>query len=136
MSPNEAKKKKNEKMLREMQLERLKKGVDAKFEQGNIVRITTLPSIYARGYKRGWSKELFFVTAIDQRYAPTMYQLHDFTGEKIDGKFYRQEMQLINPPIMPLFPLIELKGKKATWADGTTNIISSENFINILNNHL
>lgn len=75
----------------------VKKGdkLKASFHVGDRVRISKLNGVFRRGYLPGWSDELFTVHAIDRKYSPLMYVLRDDSGEILQGKFYKQELQLV-----------------------------------------
>ena len=57
-----------------------------KFKVGDTVRVSKYKSIFAKGYEV--SKVL--------RGDPTVYEIEDHEGEPIIGKFYEQELSLIN----------------------------------------
>lgn len=76
----------------------LKSGEKTKtaFRVGDRVRISKLSGPFRRGYLPGWSDELFTVHSIDRKYQPLMYTLKDDSNEILEGRFYKQELQLVS----------------------------------------
>lgn len=66
-----------------------------KFKVGESVRITKYKSIFTKGYEANFTEELFKVVKVI-RGDPTVYEIEDHTGEQIIGKFYEQELSLVN----------------------------------------
>ena len=63
-----------------------------KFKIGDYVRISRIKGVFEKGYVPKWSKEVFKIINVDTLY-PTMYEIEDQLGEKIEGKFYEPELQ-------------------------------------------
>ena len=84
----------NEAELRERLYRPYKKPV-YKFDVGDKVRISKNVSKFQKGYEGGWSKEVFVVKDCHPTNPPT-YQLRDYSGEDIKGKFYAQELQKVD----------------------------------------
>jgi len=65
-----------------------------KFEIGDKVRIVKHKNIFAKGYMKNWTDELFLITI---RYPsnPATYGLKDLLREEIKGRFYEQEIQKV-----------------------------------------
>jgi len=68
-----------------------------KFNIGDRVRISESKNLFKKGYLKQWSEELL---VIRERYPTSSktYQVEDLSGEKIKGKFYEAELQLIVTP--------------------------------------
>ena len=62
---------------------------------GDTVRISKVKSVFAKGYLPSWTEEIFTVTDINQKDQPTTYKLKDYSGEEVEGSFYRHEIQPI-----------------------------------------
>ena len=63
---------------------------DSRFKVGDRVRI--FKNIFAKGYTRNWSTEIFIVNKINDT-VPYTYNLKDLNGEEIIGSFYDRELQ-------------------------------------------
>ena len=75
-----------------------------------ISRITQSP--FKKNFDQNWSEEVFRVVKIDLTDTPTMYSIEDLRGEKIDGKFYKEELQRISmPDIFRIERIIKSKGR-------------------------
>ena len=66
-----------------------------KFKVGDTVRVSKYKSIFAKGYEANFTEEIFRVSKV-LRGDPTVYEIQDHEGEPIIGKFYEQELSLIN----------------------------------------
>ena len=66
-----------------------------KFKVGDTVRVSKYKSIFAKGYEANFTEEIFRVSKV-LRGDPTVYEIEDHKGEPIIGKFYEQELSLIN----------------------------------------
>ena len=64
----------------------------SRFKVGDRVRISKFKNIFAKGYTRNWSKEIFIVDKINDT-VPYTYNLKDLNDEEIIGSFYDQELQ-------------------------------------------
>lgn len=62
---------------------------------GDKVRISKVKSVFAKGYLPNWTEEIFTVSSINTKHSPITYKLKDYTGEEIEGSFYRQEIEPI-----------------------------------------
>ncbi len=63
---------------------------------GDRVRISKVKSAFAKGYLPNWTEEEFFVDEIDTRFTPVMYRLIDYHGNRVEGSFYREELQVVD----------------------------------------
>ena len=68
---------------------------DPKFKVGDYVRISKYKNVFAKGYKRNWSEEVFVISKIKNTVAWT-YVISDLSGEEIIGSFYEKELQKTN----------------------------------------
>ena len=62
---------------------------------GDKVRISKVKSVFAKGYLPNWTEEIFIVSEINDKFTPRMYKLKDYSGQVIDGSFYREEIEPI-----------------------------------------
>jgi hypothetical protein len=88
----------------------------SQFKVGDYVRISKFKKTFEKGYTPQWSKEVFKVIEVDNSRNPIMYGLEDSMGEKIEGRFYADELQKTN---LKDFSVVEkiigektVKGKK------------------------
>lgn len=66
-----------------------------------------------KNFDQNWSEEIFRVVGVDKRDFPIMYNLQDLKGEDIAGKFYKQELQVIDelPQTYRIEKILATKGK-------------------------
>ena len=62
---------------------------------GDKVRISKVKSVFDKGYLPNWTEEIMTVAEINDKDTPRMYTLKDYAGERIDGSFYREEIEVI-----------------------------------------
>ena len=67
-----------------------------KFQVGDLVRLSKKHGTFSKGYKQGWTRELFKVCEVDTRSHPVMYSVCDSSDEIIQGRFYASELQKID----------------------------------------
>lgn len=72
------------------------KAIPIKLKVGDYVRITRVKTTFEKGYTPKWSKEVFKIYNVNTKQTPVMYSIEDQQGEKIDGKFYQNELQKTN----------------------------------------
>lgn len=65
-----------------------------KFEIDDKVRISESRMVFKKAYKQRWSMEIFKVTNRLPTDPPT-YEIEDYSGEPIKGKFYAEELQKV-----------------------------------------
>lgn len=70
-----------------------------KFNVDDYVRISIERVPFRKGYKRGWTEEVFVITKRHSR-NPPVYNIRDLEGEDIEGTFYEKELQKIKKPIL------------------------------------
>jgi transposase InsO family protein len=66
-----------------------------KYRVDDQVRISRYKSTFAKGYDANFTEEIFKISKVF-RWDPTMYELTDHTGEPIVGKFYEEELSLVD----------------------------------------
>ena len=64
---------------------------DPKFKVGDRVRISKYKNIFAKGYTRNWSEEIFVIKKVKNT-VPWTYVINDLNGEEITGTFYEKEL--------------------------------------------
>ncbi len=65
---------------------------------GDYVRIVMNMRQFQKEATSSWSKEIFKVSSIMQT-APYTYKIQDMNGDMLEGSFYREELQRVQPPI-------------------------------------
>lgn len=60
--------------------------------------MSKVKSIFEKGYLPSWTEEEFFIDKINTKYTPTTYKVRDYSGNVIEGSFYRQEIQPVDRP--------------------------------------
>ena len=65
---------------------------------GDLVRISKVKSVFAKGYLPNWTEEIFTIASLNTKFSPTTYKLKDSNDEMIKGSFYRYEIQPITHP--------------------------------------
>ena len=65
-----------------------------KFYVGDFVRIVKEDEAFRKGYKQSFTDEVFEVESL-AAFIPPTYSLIDANGDKIEGKFYQPELQLV-----------------------------------------
>lgn len=66
-----------------------------KFKMSDAVRISKSKGVFTKGYKPGWSEELFYIHQINDKMFPTTYKIRDYEGKVIEGSFYEPELQKV-----------------------------------------
>ena len=91
MTPHEASQKKNEERVKG-NIEKPKKAKPPKFKLGDLVRVSKLKNIFAKGYTPNWTEEVFEIDQILPT-NPITYKLIDLMQEDIEGSWYKQQLQ-------------------------------------------
>jgi len=65
-----------------------------RFRIGDRVRLSKKKSMFAKGYKTNFTKEIFVITKRIGR-DPPVYTISDMQGQPIVGTMYASEMQLV-----------------------------------------
>ena len=83
-----------------------------KYKVGDYVRISKLVgSAFIKNFDNNWSDEVFKISLVDDK-NPVMYSIKDYEDEPIKGKFYQQELQVIDEPkVFRIQEIIRTKGK-------------------------
>jgi hypothetical protein len=68
------------------------------FQVGDYVRISRKRKTFERGYHEKWTTEIFVVDGVDFWETPVVYRIKDLGDEKVEGTFYRQELQKVKKP--------------------------------------
>ena len=68
-----------------------KKNKSPKFRVGDSVRISKTRKQFQKGYKEGWTKEIFIIDEIKLT-KPVTYKLKDYNEEVLIGSFYEPEL--------------------------------------------
>lgn len=64
------------------------------YKINDLVRIYRYKYVFAKGYERNWSRELFKIDKIIPT-DPPFYKLKDLKNEEVQGNFYTEELQKI-----------------------------------------
>ena len=59
------------------------------------IRISKYKNIFAKGYTRNWSEEVFVIKKVKNT-VPWTYVISDLKGEEIVGTFHEKELQITN----------------------------------------
>ncbi|XP_014206398.1 uncharacterized protein LOC106637933 [Copidosoma floridanum] len=70
------------------------------YNVGDLVRISKMRSVFAKGYESGWTLELFRIVRTRQ---PPVYFLRDLSDEDVDGFFYEEELSRIRKELNESF---------------------------------
>ena len=101
MTPFEAEKEENEKVVRRTYFERyVKAGIKsqkAKYKVGDSVRIWKERGTFHRGYMEDFSREHFIITKVLTNLPVPRYKLKDYKEEDIIGSFFEDELVRFNP---------------------------------------
>ena len=62
---------------------------------GDIIKTSKYKNIFAKGYVRNWSEEVFVVKKVRNIY-PWTYVINDLNQEEIVRTFYENELQKMN----------------------------------------
>ena len=84
---------------------------DPKFNVGDHVRILKYKNIFAKGYTRNWSEEVFVIKEVENT-VPWTYVINDLNGEEIVGTFYEKELQKGNKQKFRIEKVMKKKGDK------------------------
>ena len=68
-----------------------------KYNLNALVRISKARRTFKKGYLPNWTEEIFTVKSRQNRTRP-LYEIVDFNGEPIKGKFYEEELQEVENP--------------------------------------
>ena len=68
-----------------------------KYKLNSLVRISKARRTFKKGYLSNWTEEIFTIKSREGRNRP-LYEIQDFNGEPIKGKFYEEELQEVDNP--------------------------------------
>lgn len=91
------------------ELEYLKK-TPCQLKEGDVVRVSKAKLTFEKGYESNWTEEIFVVTKCEQRLQLPVYRIKDLLGEPIQGTFYIEELQKVQPK--ELFPIEKILDKR------------------------
>ena len=60
-----------------------------------MVCVQRYPNVFARGYDRTYSKEIFKIIKVLNHLPITMFTLSDVNDKEIDGNFYPEELSVV-----------------------------------------
>lgn len=84
-----------------------------KFKVGNRVRITKIAGKFFRGYKPRFVEEVFVISKVLTKMPVAMYDLETIDGkENILGRFYQNELTLVNQDTYRIEKIVKRKGNK------------------------
>ena len=96
---------------------------DPKYKIADHLKISKYKNIFAKGYVRNWSEEVFMIKKIKNT-VPWTYVIDNLKGEEIIGTFYEKELQNANQKEFRVEKVIKRKGDgKATKAVLITTLI-------------
>ena len=84
---------------------------DPKFKVGDHVRSSKYKNVFAKGYTRNWSEEVFVVSKIKNT-VPWTYVTNDLIGWEIIGTFYEKELPKTSQKGLRIEKVIKRKGNK------------------------
>ena len=95
ISPKEASK--NPNLIKDIQTQKNYENDNNKIKKPSFkinqrVRIFKYKSLFEKGYKAKWTREIFIISKVNNT-NPITYELKDLDGEDIIGKFYDNELQ-------------------------------------------
>jgi hypothetical protein len=64
-----------------------------KLNVGDFVRISRKRHVFQKGYLPNFTEEVFKISKVISNHAPYRYELEDFSGEQIKGRFAPEELQ-------------------------------------------
>ena len=68
-----------------------------KFKLYSLVRISKTRRSFKKGYLPIWSEEVFTLKSRENKNRP-VYEIEDFIGDPVKGKFYEEELQDVDTP--------------------------------------
>ena len=65
-----------------------------KYSVGESVRLAKERGAFDKGYKKGWTEEIFYISRCISR-DPPVYEVKDAAGNSVEGTFYAYELQSV-----------------------------------------
>ena len=84
---------------------------DPNFKVGDCVKISKYKNIFAKGYTKNWSEEVFVISKVKNT-VPWTYAICYLNGEEITGTFYEKELPKANKKEFRIKKVIKRKGHK------------------------
>lgn len=97
IAPNKVNEKNEAKILRRLRKRPLPPKTKIKIKVGDPVRISKQRGIFDKSYYFNWTPEIFIIDKIEPT-RPVTFSLRDIYGEKILGKFYKEEIKKTKYP--------------------------------------
>lgn len=85
------------------------------FAVGDVVRISSRKYPFSKRYKGNWTEEIFKIYQVKQALPQKIYKIADLNGEKIEGSFYREELQKAEHLANQYWVVEELLEKRSVW---------------------
>ena len=82
---------------------------DPKFKVGDHARISKYKNIFAKGYARNWSEEIFVIKKV-KNIVPWAYVINDLNNEEIIRSFHEKELQKTNQKEFRIEKILKRKG--------------------------
>lgn len=87
-----------------------------KYHVGDFVRISCEKASFQKGYKGGYSEEIFRISRILTQRFPIVYVVSDLSGEEIDGIFYTEELSRVRKgktfnKLLTVKKILQVKGR-------------------------
>lgn len=99
-----------------------------KYRVGDYVRVSKAKAVFGKGYKPGFTDELFQIARANHSREPIVYILRDLQGQEIDGIFYSAELSRVNSEsVKRVDKVLETRGRGAkkeyhvTWVNRLDN---------------
>ena len=84
----------------------------AKFRVGQTVRLALKESVFAKGYTKNWTEEIFYIEKVKDT-NPITYTVSALGGDEILGSFYEKELNLVNKKD-EIYPIDRILKKRKT----------------------
>ncbi|XP_063436452.1 uncharacterized protein LOC134717883 [Mytilus trossulus] len=109
--PKKTTEQKNQKPIK-MTKSKKKKRPFYKFNLGDHVRVSQLKRVFEKGYQENWTLEYFTISKRFKRDNLDIYVLFDALGDRIEGTFYRNELQKIEKSDTELYKIEKITKKR------------------------
>jgi len=82
----------------------VRQGGDGYYKRGDHVRISRLKGPFEKSYEESYSREVYVVNKVLAT-EPVQYKLNSLNGEKINGRFYKEEMTHVRMNPDTVYPI-------------------------------
>ncbi|XP_015524570.1 uncharacterized protein LOC107227824 [Neodiprion lecontei] len=83
-----------------------------KFKTGNKIQIRKFKNVFEKGHTPKWTTEIFTISQVGNTH-PMTYKLKGYRNQRIDGRFYEQELLKVeNLDIHLVEKVLKKRGKK------------------------